>query len=183
MGLKVTDGDQLPSVGLRATDGYLLNLRSLVGKQPAAYLFFGSPTMRGASAEPGRAACRALKAGHRRLDEAGIAVVGISCDSEEEQREFAEREALPFLLMSDERRTAVELLGIPTVSQRENFNVARPVALGVDRDGTVRTVIERVDPGSVVEELASALAEPITADAAEPAIDEVRAAADGALPS
>ena len=44
MSLKVKIGDQVPSVGLRASDGYLLNLRSLVGKQPAIVLFFGAPT-------------------------------------------------------------------------------------------------------------------------------------------
>ena len=50
-GLKVKIGDQIPSVGLRATDGYLLNLRSLVGKQPVILLFFGGPpTLKGTRA-------------------------------------------------------------------------------------------------------------------------------------
>ena len=45
MSIRVGPGDALPSVGLRATDGYLLNLRSFVTKQPAVLLFFGAPTM------------------------------------------------------------------------------------------------------------------------------------------
>ena len=49
MNVKVSVGDALPSVGLRATDGYLLNLRSFVTKQPVLLLFFGAPTHTGAA--------------------------------------------------------------------------------------------------------------------------------------
>ena len=45
-GLRVAIGDQMPSVGLRATDGYLLKLRTFVGKQPSIVVFFGGPTLR-----------------------------------------------------------------------------------------------------------------------------------------
>ena len=169
MSIRVGPGDALPSVGLRATDGYLLNLRSFVTKQPAVLLFFGAPTMKGAAAEPGIAAIRALAAGHRRLHQAGIAVAGISCDSEEQQAEFASQHELPFVLLSDERRTAVELLGIPTTSQRDNVNVARPVVLAVDRDGTIRAVIERVEPQYLIEQVIGVLSEPIPAPAEDAA--------------
>ena len=53
MSTKLTVGDQLPSVGLRATDGFLLNLRSYVTKQAAAFLFFGAPTLKGAARRRG----------------------------------------------------------------------------------------------------------------------------------
>ena len=53
MSLKVDVGDPLPSVGLRATDGYLLNLRSFVTKQPAVIVFFGAPTATGAASGEG----------------------------------------------------------------------------------------------------------------------------------
>ena len=46
-GLAVNVGGPIPSVGLRASDGYLLNLRSFVGKQPVALLFFAAPTADG----------------------------------------------------------------------------------------------------------------------------------------
>lgn len=169
MTLNVAVGDQIPSVGLRASDGYLLNLRSFVSKQPAVLLFFGGPTMRGGAAEPGLAAVRSLAAGHRRLHQAGIAVVGISCDSEQQQREFAQQQELPFLLMSDERRTAVGILGIPTTSQRDNVNVARPVLLAIDRDGAITAIIERVEPQFLIEQVMSVLSEPMPAPAEDAA--------------
>jgi peroxiredoxin Q/BCP len=164
--LNVAVGDPLPSVGLRATDGYLLNLRSFVTKQPAAFLFFGAPTLAAAARRRGTKAVEALVAAHDRLREAGIAVVGVSCDSEEQQREYAAKAKIPFLLFSDERRSAVEMLGIETVADGSNVNVAKPIAIAVDRDGTVRAIIDKVDPDRLADDLLRALSEPIPAGAA-----------------
>lgn len=165
MTLKLTVGDPLPSVGLRATDGYLLNLRSFVTKRPALFLFFGAPTLKGAARRKGIKAIEALVAGHDRLREAGIEVVGISTDSEEEQAEFVKAQHLPFLLFSDERRTAVGLLGIDTVADGANINVARPVAVAIDAEGFIRAVVDPVDPDKLVEQVMRALSEPLPAPA------------------
>jgi thioredoxin-dependent peroxiredoxin len=167
--ISVGPGDPLPSVGLRATDGYLLNLRSFVTKQPAVLLFFGAPTLKGPAAEPGLAAVKMLAGGYRRLDQAGIAVAGISCDSEQQQIDFVAEHGLPFLLLSDERRSAVGVLGIPTSSKGENVNVARPVVLAVDREGIVRAVIERIEPQYLVDQVMSVLSEPMPATAGDAA--------------
>ena len=163
--MKLAVGDPLPSVGLRATDGYLLNLRTFVTKQPALILFFGAPTLKGASRRRGLKAIEALTNGHARLHEAGIAVVGISCDSEQQQTEFVTKQSLPFLLLSDERRSAVEMLGIETVADVENVNVDQTVAIAVDRDGIIRAVIDRVEPDTLVDQVVRALSEPIPAAA------------------
>jgi peroxiredoxin len=162
---KLKVGDPLPSVGLRATDGYLLNLRSFVTKQPALLLFFGAPTLSGAAKRRGMKAIEALVAGHRRLREAGIAVAGISADSEQQQVEFAKANDLPFLLLSDERRSAVALLGIDTVAEGENVNVAKPVAIAVDRDGIISAILDPADPDTLVDAAMRALSEPIPAPA------------------
>ena len=165
MSMKLAPGDPIPSVGLRATDGYLLNLRSWVTKQPAVILFFGAPTLAGASRRKGQKAVEALTAGFDRLREAGIAVAAVSTDSEQQQTDFATSQKLPFLLYSDERRSAVEMLGIETVANGDNVNVAQPVAIAVDRDGIIRAVIERVEPDALVDQLMRALSEPIPAAA------------------
>ena len=165
MTTKLKVGDPLPSVGLRATDGYLLNLRSFVTKQPALLLVFGAPTLTGAARRRGMKAIEALVAGHRRLREAGIAVAGISTDSEQQQVEFAQSNDLPFLLLSDERRSAVEVLGIETVANGENVNVAKPVAIAVDRDGIVSAILDPAEPDTLVDAAMRALSEPIPAAA------------------
>jgi peroxiredoxin len=161
MNLQVAD--LLPSVGLRATDGYLLNLRSFVTKQPSLHLFFGAPTLSATARRRGMKAIEALVTGHERLREAGIAVVAVSADSEEQQAAFAKKIELPFLLMSDERRSAIELLGIETVASGQNVNVAKPVAIAVDVDGYVRGIFDPVDPETLVDAAIRALSEPIPA--------------------
>jgi len=163
MTLKLKVGDALPSVGLRATDGYLLNLRSFVTKQPALLLFFGAPTLAGAARRKGTQAIEALAAGQERLREAGIAVAGISCDSERQQADYVRSKELSFLLLSDERRSAVQMLGIETVADGPNVNVAQPVALAVDRDGTISAIIDPVQPETLVDQAMRALSEPIPA--------------------
>ncbi|MCV0402381.1 MAG: peroxiredoxin family protein [Chloroflexi bacterium] len=165
MSLKLAVGDPLPSVGLRATDGYLLNLRSHVTKQPSLLLFFGAPTLKGADRRRGLKAIEAIAAGHDRLHQAGIAVAAISCDSEEQQTAFAKDKDLPFLLLSDERRSAVQVLGVETVADGPNVNVARPVALAVDREGFVRGVLDATSPDGLVDQAIHALSEPIPAAA------------------
>ena len=160
--LKVRVGDPMPSVGLRATDGYLLNLRSFVTKQPACFVFFGAPTLSGRDRERGEALVRAFRDGHQRLTDAGVAVVGVTCDSERQQTDYAAWVKLPFLLFSDERRTAVELLGIPTAADGDNHNAAR-VVVGVARDGNIALVLEDPEPATVVEEVIAGLAAPAPA--------------------
>jgi peroxiredoxin len=161
MSLKVDLGDQIPSVGLRASDGYLLNLRSWVTKQPVVLLFFGAATLQGTARRRGTRAALALATGYERLREAGIAVAGVSCDSAEQQAEYLLESKLPYLLMSDERRTAVEMLGIPTVADGENVNIVQPVAIAVDREGEIRAIVTELNPSTVVELVMSALAEPM----------------------
>ena len=74
-GLRVAAGDQMPSVGLRATDGYLLNLRTFVGKQPSVVVFFAGPSLHGARREEGDAMARALADAYPRLQRSGIGLV------------------------------------------------------------------------------------------------------------
>lgn len=169
MTTKLTPGDPLPSVGLRATDGYLLNLRSFVTRQPVILLFFGAPTLTGAGRRRGLKAVEALVNGFDRLREAGIEVAAISTDSEEQQTAFVKKHDLPFLLLSDERRSAVALLGIDTEADGANVNVTRPVALAVDHDGLIRAVIQPVEPDALVDLALRALSEPIPAAEDAPA--------------
>ena len=82
-GLRVAVGDQMPSIGLRASDGFLLNLRSFVTKRPVIFTFFGAPTLSGPQREAGDALAQALKAGYERATtSAQSASVSSSQDSE-----------------------------------------------------------------------------------------------------
>ena len=158
-GLKVKIGDQIPSVGLRATDGYLLNLRSLVGKQPVILLFFGGPTLKGAARERGDALAEALKDAHARLVRQGVTVMGVTTDNEQQQTAYVAELGLPYLLYSDERRIAVSQLGISTSEVRGNVN-AEPTAFAVGVDGTILDIVEQAAPKGLVARLLEAIFPP-----------------------
>jgi len=158
-GLRVTIGDPVPSVGLRATDGYLLNLRSLVGKQPMILLFFGGPTLKGAARERGDALADALKDAHARLQKQGVAIIGVTTDNEQQQAAYVAELDLPYLLFSDERRIAVSQLGVPTTEVRGNVN-AEPTAFAVGIDGTILDIVEQAAPKGLVARLLEAIFPP-----------------------
>ena len=158
-GLTVKIGDPIPSVGLRATDGYLLNLRSLVGKQPAIVVFFGAPTLKGAARERGDALADALKDAHARLAKQGVAIIGVTTDNEQQQAAYVVELGLPYLLFSDERRIAVSQLGIPTTEIRGNTN-AEPTAFAVGIDGTILDIVEQAAPKGLVARLLEAIFPP-----------------------
>jgi len=158
-GLKVKIGDQIPSVGLRATDGYLLNLRSLVGKQPVILLFFGGPTLKAAARERGDALAEALKEAHPRLTRQGVTIIGVTTDNEQQQAAYVKELGLPYLLFSDERRIAVSQLGIRTTEVRGNVN-AEPTAFAVGVDGTILDIVEQAAPKGLVARLLEAIFPP-----------------------
>jgi peroxiredoxin len=158
-GLKVKIGDQIPSVGLRATDGYVLNLRSLVGKQPVILLFFGGPTLKGAARERGDALAEALQEAHPRLTRQGVSIIGVTTDNEQQQAAYVKEQQLPYLLFSDERRIAVSQLGIHTTEVRGNIN-AEPTAFALGVDGTVLDIAEQAAPKGLVARLLEAIFPP-----------------------
>jgi peroxiredoxin len=158
-GLKVKIGDPIPSVGLRATDGYLLNLRSLVGKKPLILVFFGGPTLKGAARERGDAIADALKDASARLENQGVALIGVTTDNELQQKAYVTELGLPYLLFSDERRIAVEALGIPTTTERGNVN-AEPTAFAVGVDGRILDIVEQASPKGLIARLLEAIFPP-----------------------
>jgi peroxiredoxin len=158
-GLRVQIGDQMPSVGLRATDGFLLNLRSFVGKRPSIVVFFAGPSLKGAAREKADQLAIALRDAYPRLERAGVGLVAVTTDSEAQQAEYVAALELPYLLFSDERRTATAMLGISTRSDRGNVN-AEPTSFAVDIDGTILDVVERAEPKGLVARLLEAIHPP-----------------------
>jgi peroxiredoxin len=145
-GLSVAIGEPVPSIGLRASDGYLLNLRSYVERQPVAFLFFAAPTADGAQARRGTRVAEVLAAARRRLTAAGIAVAGITCDNERQQADWIRETGFPYLLFSDERRSAVSVLGIGVSRDGENHNVGNPWILVVGADGLLKAALRDPEP-------------------------------------
>lgn len=158
-GLRVGIGDQMPSVGLRATDGYLLNLRTYVSHSPSIVIFFAGPSLKGARRAAGDLMATTLAQAFPRLEREGIGLIMVTTDSVSQQAAYVEELQLPYLLYSDERRAAVELLGIPTRNDRGNIN-AEPTAFAVSIDGEILDVVPRAEPRGLVARLVEAIHPP-----------------------
>ncbi|MFI5028118.1 MAG: peroxiredoxin [Solirubrobacterales bacterium] len=116
-------GLELPPLRLDSTLGEPLSLAEAARGLLVAYVYPrtgrpGVPLPDGWEDIPGARGCTPQSCGYRdRLTEferLGASVIGISAQTPEEQREFAEREHIPFPLLSDQGLELVGALGLPT---------------------------------------------------------------------
>jgi peroxiredoxin len=116
-------GMSMPEIALASTRGGIVDLAAMARQRLVAYVYPrtgvpGQPSPAGWDDIPGARGCTPQSCAFR--DALGefaafdAAVVGISVQTSDEQREFAEREHIPFPLLSDSDLTLVAALGLPT---------------------------------------------------------------------
>jgi peroxiredoxin len=147
-------GRRLPSLEVPATTGSELDLKDL-GAEGTAILFVyprtgkpGQPLPPGWDLIPGARGCTpqscAFRDLHREFAERGVRVVGMSAQSPEDQREFAERVHLPFPLISDPGLRLAEALALPTFDI-PGMTLYKRVTLAI-QDGEIAKVFYPVFP-------------------------------------
>jgi peroxiredoxin len=116
-------GIRVPSLGLPSTHGETTDLAKVAERRLVAYVYPrtgtpGRPSPSGWDDIPGARGCTPQSCAFRdslaeftRLD---ATVVGISAQSSTDQREFAEREHIPFALLSDSDLELANLMRLPT---------------------------------------------------------------------
>ncbi len=102
-------GDKAPQFELPAHTGGQVSLKEFIGKKPVIVYFYPMDDTPGCTAE----SC-AFRDSYEDFIEAGAEVIGISSDSPESHRRFAERHRLPFTLLSDEGGAVRKLFGVPS---------------------------------------------------------------------
>lgn len=94
------------------------------------------------------------------LQKAGIAVVGVSDDPVESHASFSEEFDLPFPLLADPERKALDAYGV--YGEKSLYGVKRMgtkrTSFLIDPDGVVRHVFKRPKTGEHAEEVLSRLA-------------------------
>jgi peroxiredoxin len=116
-------GARVPSVRLQSTAGRWVDLAE-IAEQPAVLFFYprtGEPG-RAAGPEwdaiPGARGCTPQSCGfrdlHREFTRLGVAVFGLSTQDSAYQREFVERNHVPFELLSDRELALTRALRLPT---------------------------------------------------------------------
>jgi peroxiredoxin len=116
-------GLALPDAVLPATTGRTISLAGLTRGLLVAYVYPrtgrpGAPLIEGWNDIPGARGCTPQSCAYRdslaEFEDLGATVVGLSAQSAAEQVEFAEREHIPFPLLSDPGLVLAERLGLPT---------------------------------------------------------------------
>ena len=142
-------GMKAPDFTLPDRDGNPVTLSSLRGRKVVVYFYPKDNT-------PGctRQAC-AFAGQYREFERRGIAVIGISKDSVASHAKFAEKYGLPFILLSDPDRVAIEAFGVwqeKKMAGKVGMGVVRTTFL-LDEEGRVMAVMPKVKPDTNAEEI------------------------------
>ncbi len=146
----LTENIKAPDFTLYDKDGNEISLSSFIGKKVVLYFYPKDNT-------PGctRQAC-AFAASYEVFKSKNIVVIGISKDSTESHKKFAQKYNLPFILLSDP-----ELIAIKAYDVWQEKKMCGKVGMGVvrttyiiDEKGFIEKVMPKVKPDTNAAEIA-----------------------------
>ena len=146
-------GDKAPEFTLEDKDGKTVSLSDFAGKKVVLYFYPKDNT-------PGctRQAC-AFAGLYGEFQKKGDEVIGISRDSVASHSRFAEKHALPFILLSDPELTAIQAYGVwqeKKLYGKTTMGVVRTTFL-IDEQGRIQTVMPKVKPDTNAAEILAQL--------------------------
>ena len=153
MALKV--GDKAPSFKLKNQDGNTISLSSLKGK-PIVLYFYPKDNTSGCTKEACNFRDEFPKFGKMKAE-----IVGISADSVESHKKFAEKYNLPFNLLSDEKKEVLEKYGVwqeKSMYGKKYMGIVRTTFI-IDSAGKIRRVFPKVKVDNHNKEVMEALKE------------------------
>ena len=146
-------GKKAPDFTLNDTDGNTVGLSDFLGKKVVLYFYPRDNT-------PGctRQAC-AFAAAYEGFRARDVVVIGISKDSVASHQKFAQKYDLPFLLLSDPERLAIEAYGVwqeKKLYGKVSMGVVRTTFL-IDEQGKIEKILPKVKPDTNAAEILSYL--------------------------
>ena len=135
-------GMKAPDFTIKDKNGNDFTLSSLLGKKVVLYFYPKDNT-------PGctRQAC-AFAGAYKQFEAKGVEVVGISKDSVASHVKFAEKYDLPFILLSDPDRIAIEAYGVwqeKKMCGKVSMGVVRTTFI-IDENGNIEKIMPKVKP-------------------------------------
>lgn len=101
-------GDNCPKFSLNNQFGQSINIADLLGKKNLVIYFYPKDDTPGCTKE----AC-SFRDRFEEFKDLGCEVIGISSDSEEKHKTFAEKHHLPFILLADTKQVVRQAFGVP----------------------------------------------------------------------
>ena len=135
-------GMKAPNFTLKDKNGNDVSLSDFLGKKVVLYFYPKDNT-------PGctRQAC-AFAGAYKQFEAKGVEVIGISKDSIASHVKFAEKYDLPFVLLSDPDRIAIEAYGVwqeKKMCGKVSMGVVRTTFI-IDEDGNIEKIMPKVKP-------------------------------------
>ena len=149
----VEEGKVAPDFSLPNADGELIKLSSFKGKNIVLYFYPKDNT-------PGctKQACD-FRDSIQNYDAVNAVVIGISPDDEASHRKFRDKFDLPFLLLADPDRKAIEAYGVwkeKNMYGKKYMGVERSTIV-IDKDGIVVKIIRKVKVDGHIDSVLSML--------------------------
>ena len=146
-------GDKAPNFTLKDKDGKEISMSDFLGKKVVLYFYPKDNT-------PGctRQAC-AFAGAYGEFQKRGVEVIGISKDSVASHVKFAEKYSLPFILLSDPDREAIEAYGVwqeKKLYGKLSFGIIRTTFI-IDEQGIIEAVMPKVKPDTNAAEILAQL--------------------------
>ena len=138
----IVAGTRAPDFSLSDKDGRVVSLSDFRGKKVVLYFYPKDNT-------PGctRQAC-AFAGAYEAFKRLGVEVIGISRDSVASHAKFAEKHALPFILLSDPTLDVIKAWGVwqeKKLYGKVSMGVARTTFI-IDEAGVIAHVMPKVKP-------------------------------------
>ncbi len=146
-------GDQAPDFTLTDQKGKSVSLSDFLGKKVVVY-FYPKDSTFGCT----RQAC-AFAGAYAGFREKNVEVIGISKDSVASHVKFAEKYELPFVLLSDPERIAIEAYGVwqeKKMCGKIGMGVVRTTFL-IDENGNIEAIMPKVKPDTNAAEILAML--------------------------
>ena len=142
-------GTKAPEIKLPDKNGNIVTLSDFLGKKIVLYFYSKDNT-------PGctRQAC-AFAGLYSQFQVKGVEVIGISKDSVASHVKFAEKYNLPFILLSDPERKAIEPYGVwqeKKMAGKVGMGVVRTTFI-IDEEGKIEKIMPKVKPDTNAEEI------------------------------
>ena len=142
-------GMKAPDFALLDQNGQTVRLSDFLGRRVVLYFYPRDNT-------PGctRQAC-AFARSYEQFRTKDVVVIGVSKDSAASHQKFAQKNQLPFLLLSDPELQAIQAYGVwqeKKLYGKVSMGVVRATYV-IDRDGVIEKVMPRVKPDTTAEEI------------------------------
>ncbi len=147
------EGDQAPDIQLETDTGASFRLDSVRGKQVVLF-FYPKASTPGCTVE----ACE-FRDTFKKFEKKGVVVLGISKDTAKAQTTFKQNQRLPFTLLCDVDKKAVQDYGVwkeKNMYGNKVMGIERTTFV-IDEAGRIQKIFSKVKPAGHAEEVLAAL--------------------------